>query len=529
MALSLNAEQKNLIKLFKIEEQYVIPAYQRPYSWEQSHCLQLFNDLMNSFKNGDDYFIGNIIIARNTSNDEQLEVVDGQQRLITLLIMLKVLTFLHPELKILNDLLYKEDWEGNSNIPRIKSDVFELNDNADLEHILNFNQNSISYFNSNIEDQSEIVSNRIVRNTLMFYNWFIIYQSRNDDLKDFISFFLKQVYLLPIELEGKTYEEANEKALLIFETINNRGMNLEDADIFKSRLYNQAKKQNKKDEFIESWVDFKTFSNNLDLSVDDVFRFYYHVIRGREGITSPEVKLRDFFSNPLLSPIEQQDAFEVMDELFKIIEVYSFLNDLKASNDDIAKYLQVLDYQHTNLFVYPIMCHLYYRGFEQQNFERFLKSLIRLSNLTRRSISKVRYEIYKIIKEQTFSNHINDYFHMEDLDYVNRLKRDLVLLNYYLEGNSKVNNYFTKQLLDKADINRQIRDSNLDIDNQEVLNCIGNYEINDRNLEYRKRENYRVFINHQDEESENYTILYVLERDEKIKYRLLNFFAGNNE
>lgn len=529
MALSLNAEQKNLIKLFKIEEQYVIPAYQRPYSWEQSHCLQLFNDLMNSFKNGDDYFIGNIIIARNTSNDEQLEVVDGQQRLITLLIMLKVLTFLYPELKILNDLLYKEDWEGNSNIPRIRSDVFELNDNIDLEFILNFNESNISYFNSNIENRNEKVYARIIRNTLMFYDWFIIYQSRNDDLKDFISFFLKQVYLLPIELEGKTYEEANEKALLIFETINNRGMNLEDADIFKSRLYNQAKKQNKKDEFIESWVDFKTFANNLDLSVDDVFRFYYHIIRGRDGITSPEVKLRDFFSNSLSSPIEHLDTFEVMDELFRIIEVYSFLNDLRASNDYIAKYLQVLDYQRTNLFIYPIICHLYNRGFDQQNFERFLKSLIRLANLSRKSISKVRYEIYKIIKEQTFSYDINDYFHFEGLDYVNRLKRDLILLNYYLEDNDKVNSYVTRQLLDKTDVNRQIRDSDLDIDSQEVLNCIGNYEINDRNSGYRKMEKYSVFNSHFDEKNEDYTIFYVLERDNEIKNRLLNFFAGNNE
>ena len=45
MPLSLNAEQKELLKIFKIEEQYIIPEYQRPYSWGYEHCFQLFGDI----------------------------------------------------------------------------------------------------------------------------------------------------------------------------------------------------------------------------------------------------------------------------------------------------------------------------------------------------------------------------------------------------------------------------------------------------------------------------------------------------
>lgn len=91
MALALNAEQKNLLKIFKIEEQYVIPSYQRPYSWEYDQCFQLYNDLLTGYNSDEDYFIGNIIIAKADNNREFLEVVDGQQRLITLLLFLKVL------------------------------------------------------------------------------------------------------------------------------------------------------------------------------------------------------------------------------------------------------------------------------------------------------------------------------------------------------------------------------------------------------------------------------------------------------
>jgi len=77
MALSLNAEQKPLLKIFKIEDQYIIPSYQRPYSWKYEQCLQLYNDVVENFKPFDeqnkalspkDYFLGNIIIAKNEEN-----------------------------------------------------------------------------------------------------------------------------------------------------------------------------------------------------------------------------------------------------------------------------------------------------------------------------------------------------------------------------------------------------------------------------------------------------------------------------
>ncbi|NLU35015.1 MAG: DUF262 domain-containing protein, partial [Wolinella succinogenes] len=61
MALALKAEQNEIIKIFKIEEQYIIPAYQRPYSWEYDECFQLYNDVIEALKNNEDYFIGNIV------------------------------------------------------------------------------------------------------------------------------------------------------------------------------------------------------------------------------------------------------------------------------------------------------------------------------------------------------------------------------------------------------------------------------------------------------------------------------------
>ena len=65
--------------------------------------------------------------------------------------------------------------------------------------------------------------------------WLSNFKEKNEaNCKEFIYYVLDQVFLLPIELLGNTVIEATNKALKIFETINNRGMNLGFADIFKA-------------------------------------------------------------------------------------------------------------------------------------------------------------------------------------------------------------------------------------------------------------------------------------------------------
>ena len=93
MSLSLSAEQKTVRGVFNIEEVYIIPQYQRPYSWEIEECLLLWEDIHMSLKNQDNedgYFLGNIVIAKSK---DYLEVIDGQQRLITLTLFLKALSY----------------------------------------------------------------------------------------------------------------------------------------------------------------------------------------------------------------------------------------------------------------------------------------------------------------------------------------------------------------------------------------------------------------------------------------------------
>ena len=143
--ISLTAEQKSIEGMFcQTTEQYIIPQYQRPYSWGNEQCYQLYQDLMDAFVDNEPYFVGNVILARNKNFDLSGEssVVDGQQRLITLWTIIKVLSMLMPDLNSLRSALYVEPWEGNDNLPKIKSFIFENDDNSALEYIYSLDKNT---------------------------------------------------------------------------------------------------------------------------------------------------------------------------------------------------------------------------------------------------------------------------------------------------------------------------------------------------------------------------------------------------
>ncbi len=79
----MEAKESKIQEILTENKRYVIPAYQRPYSWTADHASQLLDDLETSFSNKEiEYFIGSMICIKKDENI--FEVVDGQQRLTTL-------------------------------------------------------------------------------------------------------------------------------------------------------------------------------------------------------------------------------------------------------------------------------------------------------------------------------------------------------------------------------------------------------------------------------------------------------------
>lgn len=543
MGLSLSAEQKTLIKIFKIEEQYIIPAYQRPYSWEYDECLTLYSDIMDAFQDeesSEDYFVGNIVIAKSNVVKDKLEVIDGQQRLTTLLLLIKVLSIFSPEHKALKDCLEIEDWESDDTFPRIESAIFESNDKKNLEQVLKFEKNDLETLfkackNSKDKFIEKKCANRFEKNIMFFFSWIKFYSEKND-LKNFIRYLLTQVYLLPIELEGRTPEEAREKALKIFETINNRGKELSDADIFKAKLYDKAGRVKEEKDFIDGWKNLKNSCELQGVKIDDIFRYYSHVVRGKEQKTSGEINLRHFFTRLEYSPFNLKNYKEILNDLFKLVEVVEFINEEKQKSSELAKWLQLIEL-YTNQ--YPkmlLVVYLFERGYNEKSLIEFSKSLVRYAYY-KGSTTTIKFEIYNMMKDvflnKDISNYIQEDVTSEQFNYLGGLKNGYALLSFYSVEEKSLRNYYIDRLityLDKKQLDKTWIKDEID----EASESLGNFvvlDIKKKNIPIETKVKYYKGSAIPSIEStivllENFTYEEFRKRDEKMKANLIAFFQG---
>lgn len=467
--ISLSAEQKNLSKLFTQREQYIIPDFQRPYSWELDQCRKLYDDLIEAYNADKDYFLGNIIMAVGEKQESTPNVVDGQQRLISLWLMFKALSLIFPEMKVLAETLSTSNWDGSSSEIKIKSEVIEAYDWKDLDIVSSWKTEDIKREYSKSKDKAgnfvyPTKRKKIEANCLFFYNVFqqFIEMDGHNELKLFVRFILENVSLLPIILTDNNIESARNKALTIFETINDRGLDLADADIFKARLFVKAIDENQKNEFKTLWTDLKRGCKDLKIQIDDVFRYYSHILRGIDGNTRNEISLREFFTSSN-SPISQKTYKEIMDDLIKIIDLLSEYEHKKRECTELAAWLQLIDIYTNNYPRYAVLTYLFHYGFDNEaELIENLKSIIRYCYF-KGSTTYVKFEVYnmvQILSHKSLLPKYTQYALESDFDYLGRLKYAYALLAMYLEEKIAIQYYDFDRLMTYRDNKYLSRDWN---------------------------------------------------------------------
>ncbi len=467
MALSLRAEQKSINSIYAGgDDVYVIPNYQRPYSWGKDVCYQLYSDITDAYLNKDDYFVGNIVMAKGMDDKKRPNVVDGQQRLVTLWLFLKVLTLLHPDKNRLQRTLVVQSLLSDEDEPRINSKVYEHRDQGNIVSVLGYTLNDFErQYRKNADAKGNIQvgaeCSRIEANALYIYKWLSgFYDNLNDEAEkeDFLKFFLEHVYLLPIELEGETLEDAASKALTIFETINNRGQSLEDSDIFKARLYEQAQKAHKEDDFISQWLEFTNACQDMNITVDDLFRYYYHILRGKDGQTSNESGLREYFTGSGNSALSIRSYDEIIEDLNYIIYFISWMQSQKNAESPYGRWLQVLDLYTNQYPKYALVNYLYYYGVADSKYLlSFIQMLVRYYYY-RGATLQVKYETYRLNKMIAIEEKVPTYdcsdFDAMSLDRIGLLRNGFALLAHYLQHpDSYIENVFFDRVVYEREMN----------------------------------------------------------------------------
>lgn len=365
---------------------FVIPEYQRPYAWTEEQVETLFEDLWEfttisgGVERESSYFLGSVVSYEN-ENGEQ-EIIDGQQRITSLFLLLRAIYT-----KLVATPESERTAEANNFIGKIEPTIWrtdKLTGTVDFKNILltsrvvNNEGNEILRAILETGKTDENAKDNYSRNYRYFQKLFDRHSTENPlMIYQFIYAVLNQAILLPITADTQ------DTALTIFSTLNDRGLPLSDADIFKAKIYNQLEVEAKK-VFIERWKDLDEQATDANESIQQLFyynMFYYRALDQDTNTTTPGV--RKYYA---ANKFERLYKKELLDTLFIILNLWKVINkgeeiegEAWSKNNKIKQTLDILTSYPNEFWKYPVV--IYYVCYRnEENFEKrfalFLNKLL---------------------------------------------------------------------------------------------------------------------------------------------------------
>lgn len=354
----LNVDQKSIKNLFEDKKTFfLIPDYQRPYAWGEEECQTLWDDIFafafpddnkDNFKTDDEYFLGPIVTYKNDNG--QLEVIDGQQRLTTIMLLLRAFysrfkNQMDDQSKSTREYIEKCIWKtdefGKPNMDSLKIDSEVATDDDKDEFIAILKTGMVGEKSKSAYAKNYRFFEGKITEFLEHYSGYFSYLPIR---------ILNNCILLPIEAESQ------ETALRIFSTLNDRGKPLSDSDIFKARLYKFYKDQDKKDEFIKKWKELDKvcddiFKKSSGRPIDEIFAryMYYHRSLAGNKKTTTEALRKFYDDNENLLKTER-----TMEDLLALAGFWKDVSvqDKQRFSDEVLKKLSILENGPNSMWTY---------------------------------------------------------------------------------------------------------------------------------------------------------------------------------
>jgi hypothetical protein len=263
-----------------------VPIYQRSYAWEEEHVRDLLDDVATAMSEGaQEYFIGSIVTTKNQA--ARAEVADGQQRLATITIVLAAIRdFFHESNDkeradtITGELLHKKDLRTLALIPKL-----QLND-ADNEYFVNrvlllpddpkraTPPTKPSHLR--IDAAATIARDHIRSKTKS--------RDATERLTEIVEYLTDNVKVIWV----KVHDDTN--AFMVFETLNDRGLDLAITDLLKNHLFGLA--GNRLSEVQSSWVAMLSALESIEED-NAVLTYLRHYWSSRQGLVREKDLYRD--------------------------------------------------------------------------------------------------------------------------------------------------------------------------------------------------------------------------------------------
>lgn len=317
--LRIEAAHKKIAEVFSKDYAFTIPAYQRPYAWEETQVNELLTDLDDAMspqsRSDGFYFLGSIVLVK-THGQPTSRVVDGQQRLTTLTILFSVIRDL------------TEDAEKQASREKYIKQVANEDEGIPETLRLQLRKKDQAFFEKHIQKRSATselpdadglrgAKSRIVSNAMTIRDRL----ERMEEAKRsaLLRFILQNCYLVVVEVPTQS------AARRIFTVLNARGMDLSATDILKADLLERAG-DSKEGDLSQRWEDIEIALERNKFS--DLFT-HIRMIFERE---KPRTALENGF--PEQVDIFRQDPCEFMD---KVLEPYSDAFSLSMNYDELSR------------------------------------------------------------------------------------------------------------------------------------------------------------------------------------------------
>ncbi|GAA7841300.1 DUF262 domain-containing protein [Helicobacter pylori] len=429
----IESKDSHLRDILKDELYYQIPIYQRPYQWTEENCEKLLDDLFFNYEDDreSDYFCGSLVLIAisEDSKAKTYDVVDGQQRLSTFILLAKVLATLYYERLTEESKDYlQESLNGRyGKKDRLNFNAIGFNSKKDFQYALtSFNDAPISNNKNNY-----------LKNAVCLKNY--LRKKEIEDINDFIEWLYFKVVFITI-----TCPDAD-KALRIFNVLNARGLALNATDIFKGELLKHAK-EHEQEEFVSRWNALSQKCSDNDLKIETLFSWYLKYLNPVTGPKNMEKRLADQFERLNKTPLEYlkgvEDFYNAYCEVLEMQDRHAYLLSYKDDND-----------------LCVILCASLLHRYSDQDIEALKKLLVKfyyqdwVAGKTRTARSQTCCNIIIALKEKKGVEHIASIVkkYLDEKNITQDFKRNLqdsnLYTKFYFAGKSGKKNSWLKPIL----------------------------------------------------------------------------------
>ncbi|WP_283491979.1 DUF262 domain-containing protein [Helicobacter pylori] len=320
------SEDSYLQDILKDKLYYQIPIYQRPYQWTEENCEKLLDDLFFNYENDreSDYFCGSLVLVKSDPNSKTAtyDIVDGQQRLSTFILLAKVLADLYNGLDPEYLEYLQASWKDRYT-ERKRLSFNTIGSNAEYDF-----QDALEHFNDSQASKNKIIENNYLKNAICLKNYLEKKEIKN--INNFIDWLYCNVVFVTI-----TCPDAD-KALRIFNVLNARGLPLNATDIFKGELLKELAKEEDQKKLVSRWnaLSQKCLDNGFDM--ETLFSQYLVYLESKTSREKMEKMLVTWFKNLNKVPLEYlkgvEDFYNAYGEVLEMQDRYAYLLSYVASD-----------------------------------------------------------------------------------------------------------------------------------------------------------------------------------------------------